>query len=76
MAKTVKRSISFDADVLRDAEAVASDVTGGNLSALVGEAVVQHVKAIRGRDLMREDRRQLGPVAPEVLAAIDDEWPA
>lgn len=71
----MKRSISFDEATLREAEEVAAEATAGNLSALVGEALAQHVKAIRGRQLMQEDREHLGPVAPDVLAAVDAEWP-
>jgi hypothetical protein len=76
MARTVKRSITFDPDILRDAEAAAAEATGGNLSAFISQAVLQQVRLQRGRALMRDDRGALGSVDADVLAGVDAEWPA
>jgi len=68
-----KRSISFDADVLAEAERLSSE-RGGNLSKLVNEAVEHQLKIEGGRKLMEEDERRWGPIPEEAIAEIEDLW--
>ena len=69
-----KRSISFDASVLAAAERLSQE-RGGNLSALVNEAVEHELKLAEGRKLIAEDIEKYGPIPDEVVAEIDRLWP-
>jgi hypothetical protein len=69
-----KRSISFDADVLAEAERLSQE-RGGNLSAFVNEAVEQRLKVALGRKLIERDIERYGPVPEEISARIEAEWP-
>ncbi len=69
---TEKRSISFDADVLAEAECMAD----GNLSALVNAALVREVKLARLGRMLADDDDDFGPVPREVEAEMAAEWPA
>jgi hypothetical protein len=69
-----KRSISFDADVLAEAEKLSAE-RGGNLSAFVNEAVEQQTKVALGRKLMEEDEKRFGPISEEAMAEIEALWP-
>lgn len=71
---TVKRSISFDAELLARAERVAERETGGNLSALVGEALEQRVKSSDLRTLIKEDIESIGGVPPDIREQASREW--
>jgi hypothetical protein len=67
-----KRSISFDAAVLAEAERQAA-ATGGNLSAFVDAAVLRAQRVARGLELIAEDEAQFGPVPDDVRVAAT--WP-
>lgn len=69
-----KRSISFDADVLAEAERLSQE-HGGNLSAFVNDAVEQRLKVALGRKLMEEDEKRFGPIPESVRARIAALWP-
>ncbi len=69
-----KRSISFDADVLAEAERLSAE-RGGNLSALVNAAVEHEVKVAFGRKLIEEDIKRFGPIPESVRRRIEAEWP-
>ncbi len=75
MAST-KRSISFDPDLLAEAEEAAeADQYRGNLSGLVNDALDRYLKAMRGRELLADLDRELGPVPNSVRERVDREWP-
>jgi len=69
-----KRSISFDAEVLAEAERLSAE-RGGNLSAFVNEAVEQRLKVALGRKLIEEDEKRWGPIPEEAIAEIEALWP-
>lgn len=69
-----KRSISFDADVLAQAERLSAE-RGGNLSAFVNEAVEQRLKVALGRKLIEEDIKRFGPIPESVVREIEALWP-
>jgi Arc/MetJ family transcription regulator len=70
-----KRSISFDEEVLAEAEQrVAS--SGGNLSAFVNAAVLRELRVARGLELLAEDEAEFGAVPEGVRAKVAAEWPA
>jgi metal-responsive CopG/Arc/MetJ family transcriptional regulator len=69
-----KRSISFDENVLAEAERLSQE-RGGNLSAFVNEAVEQRLKIALGRKLMEEDEKRWGPIPEEAIAEIEALWP-
>jgi len=68
---TAKRSISFDADLLAEAEKLAD----GNLSALVNDALEQRVKSAGLAALLAELDREHGPVPEDVKAQVEADWP-
>ncbi len=70
-----KRSISFDENVLAEAEERAAG-TGGNLSAFVNGAVLQQLRISRGVELLAQDEEEYGPVPDAVRTQIAAEWPA
>lgn len=73
-----KRSISFDPDLLANAERLARNEHGGNLSALVNaavsEALARQVKLGRLDSFLRDMEREHGPVPDEVKVEVDAEW--
>jgi hypothetical protein len=71
---TVKRSISFDPELLAKAERIAEKETGGNLSALVGEALERRVKRSGLRALLDEDIARMGGIPPEIEEEVEREW--
>lgn len=73
---TAKRSISFDPEVLEAAErAAGEDPYAGNLSGFVNDALDRYLKAARGRELLADLDRELGPVSESVRERVDREWP-
>lgn len=71
---TSKRTISFDTTVLRAAEALAGSAAGGNLSAVVNDAVAHHVRLLEFGMLLAEFEKELGPVSAQVRAEVEAEW--
>ncbi len=69
-----KRSISFDAEVLAEAERLSQE-RGGNLSALVNEALEHKLRIEGGLKLMEEDEKRWGPIPEEAIAEIEALWP-
>jgi hypothetical protein len=63
-----KRSIAFEASVLRAAEEPA----GGDPSAFVNAAVLRGLRLARGRERLAQDDAALGPVRAQVA----EQWPA
>lgn len=74
LVPTVKRSISFDAELLAAAEAVAREATGGNLSALVGEALDRRVRSAELGRLLDEDIARIGGLPPDVEREVGRQW--
>lgn len=70
-----KRSISFDEEVLAEAEQRAA-VTGGNLSAYVNAAVLRELRVARGLELLADDEVEFGGVPAAVRDEIASLWPA
>lgn len=65
-----KVSVTVDAEILAEARALAQ----GNLSALVGEALVDRVRLERLRQLLDDDERELGPIPEQIVDHVDREW--
>lgn len=65
----VKKAVSLDADVV----AAVEELADGNFSAFVNETLAKAVRLERLRALVERDRRERGPVDPEVQAAINAE---
>jgi hypothetical protein len=74
MMPAVKRSISFDAELLARAERVAERETGGNLSALIGQALEQRVKSSDLLAFLEEEIEAMGGISPEVHEATERAW--
>jgi len=73
---TAKRSISFDPELLAEAERAAeAEPYAGNLSGLVNEALGRHLKLKGLRELLDDMDRELGPVPDAVRERVDREWP-
>lgn len=72
----VKRSISFDADLIEEIEQLAAEQTGGNLSALVGQALEQRLKSRRLREALDDWEREFGPIPQELVDEAEREWEA
>ncbi len=70
---TDKRSISFDPELLREAEELAS-ATGESLSGFVNSALLDRLRATRGLALLAEDDAELGPVPDDVKLAVAKQW--
>jgi hypothetical protein len=70
-----KRSISFDASVLHEAEQRLAE-SGGSLSAFVNAAVLRELRVSRGVKLLAEDDEQFGAVTTQISSQIAAEWPA
>lgn len=72
MATRVKISVSVDPELLDEARQVA----GGNLSALVNEALARELRRERMREFVAEEEARLGPVPHEIVADVRAKWPA
>jgi hypothetical protein len=70
-----KRSISFDENVLHEAEQRLAG-SGGSLSAFVNAAVLRELRVARGLELLAEDDAHLGAVSADVRTQVAAEWPA
>jgi hypothetical protein len=70
-----KRSISFEASVLHEAEERLAS-SGGNLSAFVNAAVLHELQVTRGQELLAEDEAELGAIPEKIKAQVAAEWPA
>ncbi|MGH8995928.1 MAG: hypothetical protein ACRDYB_07875 [Acidimicrobiales bacterium] len=66
----VKRSVAFDPEVWKEAEAAAREV-GTSLSALVNDALSEHLALRRGLRSMEEWQADHGAFTEEELAAAD-----
>jgi hypothetical protein len=64
---TVKRAVTIDEDLEREARALA----GENFSAFVSEAVSLHVRRLKLQQLVQADEAQRGPVDSAVQAQVD-----
>ena len=64
---TVKRAVTIDEKLEREARALA----GENFSAFVSEAVSRHVRRLKLEQLVQADEAERGPVDPEVRAQVD-----
>jgi Arc/MetJ family transcription regulator len=69
-----RRSISFDANVLAEAERLSAE-RGGSFSAFVNDAVEHQLKVEGGRKLMEEDDERWGLIPAEVVEEMDRLWP-
>lgn len=67
----VKRSISFDAELIEEIDRLAAEETGGNLSALVGQALEQRLQRRRLREALDDWEREFGPIPQEMLDEAD-----
>jgi hypothetical protein len=73
---TRKRSISFDADVLGEAERVARDSEfDGNVSGLVNDAVARELRLRGLRDYLAETEAELGPIPEWARKEAERIWP-
>lgn len=68
----VKISVTVDDDVLAAARDLAP---GGNLSALVNDALSERVRRERLRSLLADDERELGPIPDDLRAQVGTQWP-
>lgn len=74
---SAKRSISFDPQLLAAAEEVAAAPPyAGNLSGLVSDALIHHLKLRGLHELVADFEREHGPLSPEDLAQAEASWPA
>lgn len=69
---TVRKLITLDANVA----AAAEELAGGDLSAFINELLTRSVRQERLRALVERDRRERGPVDPNVQAAVNAELAA
>lgn len=70
----VKRSISFDAEIIEELEQLAAEETGGNLSALVGQALEQRLKSRRLLEALDDWEREFGPIPQGMVDEARREW--
>jgi hypothetical protein len=70
-----KRSISFDENVLHEAEQRLAG-SGGSLSAFVNAAVLRELRVARGSELLAEDNAHFGAATESVRTQVAAEWPA
>jgi post-segregation antitoxin (ccd killing protein) len=75
---TVKRAVTIDEDLEREARALA----GENFSAFVSEAVLRHVRRLKLEQLIRADEVERGAIDTAVrtqveadLARLDEDQP-
>lgn len=66
---TVKRAISIDEDLAREAQELA----GPNFSAFVNEALRRQVRFAKLSRLVEDDLRERGPIEDADVDAIGDE---
>ena len=66
---TVKRAVTIDEDLEREARALA----GENFSAFVSDALSEHVRRLKLRQLIDADEAERGPVDPELEAQVEAE---
>ena len=64
---TVKRAVTIDEDLEREARALA----GENFSAFVSDALSQHVRRLKLQQLVAADLAERGPIDPEVRAQVE-----
>ncbi len=64
---TVKRAVTIDEGLEREARALA----GENFSAFVSDAVSRHVRRLKLERLVQADETERGAVDPEVQAEVD-----
>jgi hypothetical protein len=69
---TVKRAVTIDEDLEREARALA----GENFSAFVSDALSEHVRRLKLRQLIQEDEAERGPVDPDVEVQVEAELAA
>jgi len=69
----LKKSVAFDEAVGHEALERAGE---RGFSRFVNDAVAQRLQALRILDLLAEMDAVHGPVAPEIMAAVSDEWDA
>src|SRR4051794_31226730 len=69
---TVKRAVTIDEELEREARALA----GENFSAFVSEAVSRHVRRLKLEQLVQADEAERGPVDPEAEAQVEAELAA
>ncbi len=67
-----KISVTVDDEVLSEARALAP---GGNLSALVNDALAERVRRERLVALLADDAAEKGPIPVDALSHVDSEWP-
>jgi hypothetical protein len=66
---TVKRAVTIDEELDREARALA----GENFSAFVSEAVARHVRRVKLEQLVQADEAERGTIDPEVQAQVDED---
>jgi post-segregation antitoxin (ccd killing protein) len=66
---TVKRAVTIDQELEREARVLAGD----NFSAFVSDAVSRHVRRLKLEQLVQADEAERGPVDPDVEAQVDAE---
>jgi hypothetical protein len=69
---TVKRAVTIDEDLEREARALA----GENFSAFVSEALSQHVRRLKLQRLVEADAAERGPIDPQLEAQVEAELAA
>jgi hypothetical protein len=69
---TVKRAVTIDEELEREARALAGD----NFSAFVSDAVSRHVRRVKLEQLVQADRAERGPVDADVQAQVQAELAA
>ena len=69
---TVKRAVTIDEELEREARALAGD----NFSAFVSDAVSRHVRRVKLEQLVEVDAAERGPLDPDVQAQVDGELAA
>lgn len=69
----LKKSVAFDAAVGHEALERAGE---RGFSRFVNDAVAQRLQALRILDMLAEMDAEHGPVPPEIMTAVGDEWDA
>jgi hypothetical protein len=64
---TVKRAVTIDEELEREARALAGD----NFSAFVSDAVSRHVRRVKLEQLVQADEEERGPLDPDVQARVE-----
>jgi hypothetical protein len=68
----VKKSVTLDADVVRDIERL---VGPRRFSAFMNESAKLRLLVARGQEAVSRYEEQHGPIADDDLAAVDQKWP-